>query len=882
MGWRTLCTGLVLALLSAPGFAQTLPPDRFLSDITSLRAELPPLTEEDDARIGSQLSEILTLLEPLVHEEREPTACSSYAQAALALASLSEFARNGKTREVLWRSAKFASKALPPAERARLDLERARAMQAVGQFTLAAGVLAGARERFDPIVLPWAITLQADMHRARGDALRSLELLDEAEAALNPETPFHAHVRAVLFGLRGLVHLELGITDRAAYWFAKERALAEELQVDGLSLSVLIHSAALVIANPSVSGAVEELEAALDAQLVKTGDRAARASLRSMLARLKAYRALAEGADTVPIATELRLALEDPALPKEESVDARLYLARVLIAHGELDQAYREVGRLRGEHVVSDWADGTQIRTRESGLIAAVAVEYELALRRRASHDTLRTLEAAFDKMLEQWERTPLRAGGVGFLNSQERLTVLDVLIRAQLAETEGEAGVRAALETLIRAQARGTLARELGATSCTVEEVRAELVGADSLVLIYLPTPLRSHLFALRADSLEYFELAGEHQIDEPRRAFQALLQTPPADDANRLPRLAGLGHTLSQLLLPERVQELHRMGRALTIIGAENLGWLPFEALPFDSFPLWMQAPISYLPSLPIGMKLLERERAQPVTWGRDLLLIANPTIDSRVRDRWPELGQLDLDSVQLSALAGGFEPSRTATLSTDSATPEAFFESLAAHPPRMLHVFAHGVRDPERERSAGLVLAGAPDDSGLLWPERIESRQMPPVVLLSACGAARGPKRFSDDGASHLGGAFLRAGSTAVVLSRADVDSRVARVLSEQFTRALSQGATASEALHAARMQIANMVSQDPFHTSLVHAVGLTHRPNFPGNYTPATEATFRPSQTLFSMNAFLLAALATMALVITLMIVRGQKSRAPTGS
>ena len=872
MGWRTLCTGLALAFLSATGFAQSLPPDRFLVDITSLRAELPPATEADDARIGSQLFELLTLLEPLVFEQREPAASLSFAQAALGLSSLSEFSRNGRSRQQYWSAVSFAAEALAPAERARLELELARAMQSAGNLDEACQVMESTLEHFDPIVLPWALTLHADMERARGNAIESLERLEAAEAALHSETPFHRQVRTVLYGLRGLIHLELGINDRAAYWFAKERALAEELQVGGLSLSVLVHSAALVIANPSLPSAVEELEAALDAQLVKTGDRAARANLRSMLARLKAYRALAEGADTVPIAAELRLALEDPALLKEESVDARLYLARVLIAHGELDQAFDEVSKLRGDHLLIELKNAPLVRARESGLIAAVAVELELARKGVASFDTLRTLETAFDDMLEQWERTPVRPGGVGFLNSQERLTVLDVLIRAQLAGAEGEAEVRAALENLIRAQSRGTLARELGATSCTVEEVRSELVDADSLVLIYLPTPLRTHLFALRTDSLEYFELAGEHEIDVPRREFQALLQTPPADDETRLPRLASLGHELSRLLLPQRVRELHRLGRALTIIGAENLGWLPFEALPFDSLPLWMQAPISYLPSLPIGMKLLERDRAQPAIWDRDLLLLADPTIDPSVHARWPELEQLALDSVQLSELASGFEPSRIETLSADAATPEAFFQSLAAHSPRLLHVFAHGVRDPERERSAGLVLAGTPNDSGILWPEHIESNPMPPVVLLSACGAARGPKRFGDDGVSHLGGAFLRAGTTAVVLSRTDVDSRVARVLSEQFTRALSQGATSSEALHYARREIAGTISEDPFYTSLVHAVGLTHRQNFPGNYTPATEG-----ETFFSMKIFLLAGLATMALVIALMIMRGSSSR-----
>ncbi len=834
MDWRALLPALALCFLSASSFAQTIPADRFYAQVGELLAELPPASDDDDARIGAQLFEIIGLLEPLVYEEREPVASRTYAHAAFALSGLSEFSRNGLPKTEWWRNARFAAESIDPAEAARIALDMARAMQADGLVADAHEIMIGALGNFDPVVRPWALTLLADMDRARGNAMDALERLDEAEEALIAGDAFHYQVRAVLYGLRGLVHLELGINDRAAFWFAEERALAEASGDPGLLLSVLIHSAALTIANPELEGASEELELALQNQLLQAGNPIVEASLRSMLARLKAYRAVAGGGEPIDIVPTLRSALEDSALPPEEAIDARLYLARMLLAHGDTASAELELTKVRESLSAMNAGRGTTGRARDRGLLAAIQCELELANApdtTSLSDDTFNELNEAFDEMLAQWERTPIRPGGVGFLSSQERLTVIDVLIRAHIARDLGEAGVRRALETLIRAQARGTLARELVAQPCTVAEIRSRLLRDASLYLIYLPTPQRTHLFALSATELEHFELDGVHTFDSARRKFQALIRIAPADGQQRDSELARLGRELTDALLPDPIQARLKSKPELTIVGAEELGHLAFEALPLHDSRIGLALPISYLPSLPIGMSLLERMSAPSETWARDLLLVAAPTLDARVQTRWPRLRRLDLTQDELATLRGELTPSRVEMLHGDHATRAAVLAAIDAQSTRMLHILAHGVRDVERERPAGLALAGTVEEWGVLWPEHIETATMPPIVLLSACGAARGPTRFGDDGTSHLGGAFLRAGSNCVLLSRADVELRAMRVLSAELTQALAQGATPQQALLLARVEVAKSAGDDPFYFANLRAIGLADRPVFP---------------------------------------------------
>ncbi|MFT7664163.1 MAG: CHAT domain-containing protein [Planctomycetota bacterium] len=799
-----------------------------MSQVYSLRDELPSIDASVESRVGGALLEITSVLEPLVFDQRDPDASLSYAYASVAISGLGEFARNGISALDWRRNCRFASEVIHPEARAQIELEIANALRMQGRIDEARAILLDVYADFGSVALPWVTTLLADMDRIRGQASEALARLDEAEASLSIEQPFHDQVRAVIFGLRGQIYLELGVIDQAARWFEEERRSAEELNNPELQVAVLMHSAVLLLANPQGEGTPELLAKLLEEHLAKGGNPELQATLSSMLGRVSAYRAIATGGDPNEAIEQLKEATSRDALPREESIDAGLYLVRLLIENGQLEEAQTEFTRIEELVLSAARLIGTNGRTRDRGLLAALRCELELA--HKSSPFPVRhllELEVAYDAMLRQWEQTPLRPGGVGFLNSQERLTVLEVLVRTHIAAEPNQIGIANALESVIRAQARGTLARELDAPEVRVERVREELLYDNSGMLVYLPTPQRTHLFVLDKSSIAHFECPGVHRFEAERRQFQALLNTPLASDKARGDQLGSDWAALTDSLIPGDLKEQVLAWSQLTLVGTGYLGFFPFEALPIAGTYLGLKIPIGYLPSLPIGCALNQRRDNSTQVWERDLLLVTAPALNQGVKQRWPDLAELKLGLEQVETLHSSFEPHRSRVLHFDAATRAALTFELQK-PTAMLHILAHGVRDSTRERSTGLALGGSPEELGVLWPEDVESEQMPPLVLLSACGSARGPVRYGDDGASHLGGAFIRAGTDTVVFSRADLELESTLLLSKHFTWRLSLGARPAEALYHARLVVAEQFDNDPFYFALTHAVGLTHRP------------------------------------------------------
>src|SRR5262249_5221920 len=88
-------------------------------------------------------------------------------------------------------------------------------------------------------------------------------------------------------------------------------------------------------------------------------------------------------------------------------------------------------------------------------------------------------------------------------------------------------------------------------------------------------------------------------------------------------------------------------------------------------------------------------------------------------------------------------------------------------------IVHLLAHGALDPTGERGHGVALAADPQHpDGMLWRRAVVGRSVPGLVILSGCQVGRAPRRLGEDPSENLGGAFLRAGATAVIQSRADL--------------------------------------------------------------------------------------------------------------
>ena len=190
-------------------------------------------------------------------------------------------------------------------------------------------------------------------------------------------------------------------------------------------------------------------------------------------------------------------------------------------------------------------------------------------------------------------------------------------------------------------------------------------------------------------------------------------------------------------------------------------------------------------------------------------------------------------------------------------------------------MLHVLTHGVFDRGRERPSGLVLspdAGDAQASGLFWCAGAEALPAcSPLVVLTACGSAAGPERVGDAGASHFGGAFLRRGACAVVLSHDDLAHEATVALMETFHVELAGGASPAEALRAARAELATSSRwRDPFYRDLIHATGLAHVAPFAGARGPADRASGERRGESARRTPWLILAAAASALVAALFV------------
>lgn len=793
-----------------------------------LRAASPTGDDGRDAAVGAELAALSAGLERAALGERDPAAAQALAFAQLALAELGDGARDGLTGEECLERAREAARFTWPADRAAVDLTVARARLAAGRAGEARALLEGALPALDGTSRPWALVLLAEVDRLRGEPELARARADEAAALLAPDVPFHRAVGTFLHGLRGFLALEQGALDEAARAFERERAAAEELGDPELLRASLVHRAALLLAAYREDALADEVRAALAEEAVRAGDGKARAVLGAVLARMRVDGALARGAGVAQAREGAVRALAEPELGLDDAVALRLALARCRLALDDPDGAERELAAaLEDERRLTE---GLDARSRILARGAGAALRGEIALARGGDlGPALAELEASLADLVARWSALPRRPGGTGFLNFHERLAVLDALVRAHLAAQPGEAGVRAALERVARAQTASTLARDLGARAPTADELAAGLAPGEGL-LVLLPALERSHAFALDAAGALHVELPSSVLLDDARRPYQALLETPPELRPGSGDELARRARALARDVLPPALRARVAGWRALTVVGVEYLGWLALESLPLDDgAPLGLALAVGYAPSLPLLAALRERADAARAEYATDLVLAAAPRPSDAALARFPDLAPLPLERARVEALVPPGVAARV--LFGDEAGARAL-DALAPGAARALHLLCHGASLGDVERPAALLLAGADGDDGIAGAERVERWAVPPLALVTACGAGRGPARLGDDAASRLTGALLRGGAACAVLAPTDVELEASLALAETFLARASEGATPAEALLAARRRLAaDPRWSDPFHHALVHAVGLAHRPAFP---------------------------------------------------
>lgn len=669
----------------------------------------------------------------------------------------------------------------------------------------------------------------ADLLRHRGEVEATRELLDGVERGLATDLEYRPRLIGDVFGIRALLDLHEGRPERAALTIEAALALARASESPEIYLNAVFRRLNLALAVEDAVGALDLIDDTLTAEWL---DGRITSRHRAQLAVRRGH-ALAELERDLPDRPrEAAAVLEDVIasgdLNEDARTDAVLTLAEVHLRDRDFVATEERLSEVADPSTAEDPIDAAgdrlRQRRRHAVLTAALArLRGDGPVSLRQARDRLAAEYAAF---VERWRAAPTRPDGRGFLHFGGPRQLCSELILLEVELDPTPAGVERAFDHVLAGQALGTVTRSRDGGVVTTDVAR-RMLGADELLFVYLPAPDRSHLFALDASRpLEHHALAADMRIFEARRTFLTSVAGGPATTDRARAERRDRATALRRLLLPDPLFDAARRRHDWTIVGVDLLGMLPFEALPAgaDSW-IGLEHALVYLPSIPLGVAL----RAEPPRNEGDVefALVAAPSHGDSVRERWPQLPELTLGDGEVERLAGAYVADERTIVRGPDATA-ARLATEAARSRRVLHVWTHGVYEPVEPVPAGLVTS-----DGAIFGADAATLDVPPLVVLSACGAARGPVRRGDDGVSNLGGAFLRAGARAVVLPEADVDEGATLALMGAFHRRLrGSGETVAEAMRAARAELADVPAlDDPFYFALVHVVGAGHESVFP---------------------------------------------------
>lgn len=704
---------------------------------------------------------------------------------------------------------------------------------------------------------------RAIVERMRGHYEKSMEYCQEAERFSDRIDEGHLEGFNIDFAFeRYRYYTDIGVPEQASVWLEKGREIATQSERDNAKEWAALHWVSFLIALDRFAKAIEIVEQTLGEEWLSPAG-AARLRFNRAVAKVELTRRedLSEKEKRAYISdarTTLEELLEKKSLTQRDGYLAALNLARIELDAGNSDSAAQWLAHADEKQTVN--RSGQSVTGGSARSYVLTSLEARLLLDTDASPNLLREklneFRAEYSALIEQLSSMPVRQGGVGFLYYDSRRLAVAELIRLHLEVAGQQAGAASALEDLLLAQNLGSLAKVMRAKPVNLHEIRDRLLEPGRGILSYLPAPDRSYLFLIDKDKVSVVELASEFDLDRARSRFIQLLRDPKSDQYH-LDRLTEAGTELAELLLPPIVHDTLASWKGITIVGLDLLGWTPFECLPLTpGTTIGQEKAISWLPSLSVGIQLMKTV-AEPAAAGAsaeaEVLMLVAPENDESQDQLNRPLSPILLSPDRMKALQASVGPRRLEFLTGNQATEERLMTG-SMDGIRVLCLYAHGaLRKPEAtreqeilERPATLVLSPSEGFDGLVGSEEVEGIHSPRVVVLAACGAAAGMRRYGDDGINHLGGAFFLTGAHTVLLTRAKLDVDSTATLTARFMENLVQyGLAPDEALQEARTNVA--ASQEWRHSffhSLLQVHGIGHRPIFQATKKPGRPLIGRP--------------------------------------
>ncbi len=474
-------------------------------------------------------------------------------------------------------------------------------------------------------------------------------------------------------------------------------------------------------------------------------------------------------------------------------IETQAYLARLLSDQGRLDEARTLYDAVHRHGEASGSSEATwiglaglgQVSFRQGDVRAAVDA-YEAAIdavevsRAEVGRSDLRASFLA--------DKRSVYAGALTVWNAVSDTTATT---RAEQALSIAQrAKARDLLDVLRAAEGQGTSVRQ-AVQPIDIEELRSRL-GTDTIWEYFVG---ETQLFAWRIDArgLDWFDLGpAEPILQMVRKAYADLSE-------GRQPETPLLEELASRLLTPLEPEPR----AAIRIAPDRELFRLPFEILPVpaDSGRRLVEvARVSYLPS-----SWAVRTRAHRRADSIDIRFagLGNSAAGPSAGGLRPR--PLQAVERELATAARSLGGERSIALGSNAT--EAAFRSLTDRRLGALHFAAHAVVDESGEGQGAIHLTPDLSDDGILRPSEIASRSIDArLVVLAACATAP-IESPSNRALTTLAGAFLAAGSDAVLATLWSVGDQPTAAFMEQFYYRLGSGEAPERALQQVKLRMMN---------------------------------------------------------------------------
>lgn len=357
------------------------------------------------------------------------------------------------------------------------------------------------------------------------------------------------------------------------------------------------------------------------------------------------------------------------------------------------------------------------------------------------------------------------------------------------------------AFEFAERGRARTLADANLGGEPRLLEPSQiVDRLDEHSVILQYATLPNQTLLWLLRRSGTRLFKIpAGAQEIGAMVGRYVAAIRRDPAaaDESLQAQRL-------HELLLGS-ARDCLTPGDRLVIVGDGPLLALPFAALvrPQSGHRLIEDFAIVTAPSSNLFLWSAAATSPRELPRGR-VLTVGNPAFN---RAAYPDLRDLPGAEREAVQIGGMFPGARI--LTGAAATKDRFLQELEAAD--IVHIASHAVVNEDFPMDSELLFAEGGGASSLSIGElgRVHASG-PRLVVLAACGTARGPV-YRLEGVMSLARAFMEIGAPQVVATLWDVDDASAGRVFDGFYSGLIRGSSPVDALRAA--QLALVTGDDP---------------------------------------------------------------------